>query len=795
MPRPDLVRAAPPAPRFALGWVALVYALCVLSLGYPALSGGFLVSSHSDQYLAGYAFREFAARSLRAGQGFPLWNPYLFGGVPFVAAMAGDIFYPTFLLRMVMPTDIAMTWSFILHLYLAGVFTYAFLRAMGFGFYPSLIGGIAYMMSGQIASLVSPGHDGKLYISALFPLMLWAVLRGVRDGSVWAWGCLALVTGLAVLTPHPQLLQYLLLASGAFALYAAFGTFRGIQLERSVAMRRLGFAFGAVLLGGVIGAIQYLPVMEYVAWSPRAGGLASYELATSYSHPPEELLNLYLPQFSGILDAYWGRNLIHLHSEYMGVVVLMLAFAAFGTGATARAWRSVRLFWTGALIVALLWALGGFTPFYRLVYAVIPGTKYFRAPSTIFFIICFAFAVLAAIGTERLLAKELKARYAIVWLAAALLIAVLATAGFFGGIATSLASEQTVEVAQADAPAIIVGAWRSFLFVALAAALIMLAIRERVRPAVAAAVLAALVATDLWSVERLYWRFSPRASTLYASDATIDYVKRQPVPARVLAIPLGAGVAYRDPFLKGDALMLQDVRNVLGYHGNEIGRYQQLLGANQGYNQLFNPNVLQLLNAKFILTNIAELPLPGVQRVVGPVKNAAGTTVYLFEFQEERPAAWVTPVIVKAPDDAVYATVLNPAFDLRRAALFDTSATVRGQQITTVPERVPVAARVTRYEPGHISVELEQPAPVGAGLVVSENYYVGWSATADGRPAAIGRADYTMIGVELPTGSRRVELSFSDPAYRTGKRVTLIALALTGLLIVGGVVLERRRGG
>src|ERR1700731_748496 len=92
--------AAPPAPRFALGWAALVYALSTLTLGYPALTGRFLVNPHSDQYIAGYAFREFGASTLRATGHFPLWNPYLFGGMPYIAAMHGDIFYPTFLLRI-----------------------------------------------------------------------------------------------------------------------------------------------------------------------------------------------------------------------------------------------------------------------------------------------------------------------------------------------------------------------------------------------------------------------------------------------------------------------------------------------------------------------------------------------------------------------------------------------------------------------------------------------------------------------------------------------------------------------
>src|SRR5438874_6918498 len=150
------------SPPFAGAWAALTYALCTLALGFPALAGGFLVNPHSDQFHAGYPFREFAAASLKSGHGFPLWNPYLFGGMPYVAAMHGDIFYPTFLLRMALPTDVAMTWGFVIHVFLSGLFTFGFLRAIGYGFFGSLVGGVAYMMSGQIASYVSPGHDGKL---------------------------------------------------------------------------------------------------------------------------------------------------------------------------------------------------------------------------------------------------------------------------------------------------------------------------------------------------------------------------------------------------------------------------------------------------------------------------------------------------------------------------------------------------------------------------------------------------------------------------------------------------------
>ena len=38
--------------------------------------------------------------------------------------------------------DAGLTWGFILHLFLAGCFTYGFLRAWGFAFFPSLVAGI-----------------------------------------------------------------------------------------------------------------------------------------------------------------------------------------------------------------------------------------------------------------------------------------------------------------------------------------------------------------------------------------------------------------------------------------------------------------------------------------------------------------------------------------------------------------------------------------------------------------------------------------------------------------------------
>ena len=783
--------AALPAPRFAFAWASAVYALCTLSLAFPALAGKFLVSPHSDQYIAGYAFRDFGARTLRETGHFPLWNPYLFGGLPYVAAMHGDIFYPTFLLRMVMPTDAAMTWGFAIHLFLAGLFAFGFFRAIGYGFYGSLIGGIAYMMGGQLASLVSPGHDGKLFVSALFPLALWMLFLGFRQGKKWAWGVFALAIGLAVLSPHPQLLQYLLLTCGAYSIYLAFSQMDGNTLARDTSLRRLGAALGSVIIGVAMGAIQYLPVRAYVPWSPRAGGLPGYEAATSYAWPPEELLNTYLPQFSGILDSYWGRNRIHLHSEYIGVVVLMLMGAAFIKLRRDKA-KGHLYFWIGALVIALLWSLGGHTPFYQIPYALVPGTKFFRAPATIFFVGAFAISLLACTGVERILARQVSQKYFVIWTAVAAAIALIASVGGLTSLAQSLATDREYDRIAANAGSLIAGAWRSFAFVALTAGLAIVFLLDRIGAKKFALALAAIAAIDLWTIMRLYWIFSAPASQLFASDILVDALRKQPQPTRVLALAL---VNTRDPFLGGDALMVHGIRQVLGYHGNQLGRYNNLLGADENYKELVNPNAWRLLNVEYLLADVPDLGfIPNIKRLAGPVRNAAGSDEYLFRLPGDNPYAWVAPIVLKEPDAVTLPAVLDSRFDVARAALFDTSAAVQGASgIKELPPSVPIRATVTHYAPGNADIELSAPAPAGSALVVSENYYPGWTARVDGKTAVTGRADYVLIGVPLPAGARKIALTFDSPEYHTGKTITLLAIAAALLILVAGIVTEKRK--
>jgi hypothetical protein len=750
----------------ALLWTtAFVLLLCA-----PMFAGRFLIGPDSDQYVAGYAFRAFWTDYVRAHGAMPQWNPYIFGGLPFVAATHGDTFHPIVLLRLVLPTDLAINGSFLVHLVLAGFFTYLFLRGFGLPWIAAVAGGIAYQLTGQVASLVNSGHDGKIIVSSLLPLALWGLTRWMRDGRWAGVGTLALSVGLSVLSPQLQMAYYLLLASGLFALYLAF-----LDPDRPaprVASRRLAGALAGVLLGGALAAVQVLPFLQYIPYSPRAGEGEStgWAHATSWAMPPEELLNTLLPQFSGLRDRYSGRNFFKHHSEYLGVGTLILA--TIGVTQTSRS----RLRWAfvGLAAFFLTFALGGATPFFRLWYALLPMVSKARAHSMAFYIVSFAVAVWAALGIERILQREGRIRTLTGWLVALGVLLLLAVTGVLSSAARAFADPAKIENVAANREALTWGAVRVALFGAATLGVVWAWGRGRLRELPFATLLFALVGFDLYSIDRQFFVFSPRAAELFAPDAITQRIAATPKPYRVLDLP-------QAPTYAGSNLMLYGIPQVLGYHSFQIRYYNDLLGGKNAWRNLFSSlSLWKLIGIRFVIAP-DSIQVPGFRRVLGPVPASTGRTAYLYEADVAPPYARVVPGAVKVAAERLVPTLLDPRMDFDRLVLFDQDEGVTPAPLTEMPPPSRSRAMVTSWEPGRMTVSLD-PAPGAASyVVVAENWYVDWQATVDGAAAPVLRGDASLITVPVPAGARRVELVYRSARYRTGRLVSILA----SLLVAG----------
>ncbi|HET7040042.1 MAG TPA: YfhO family protein, partial [Gemmatimonadales bacterium] len=412
----------------ALGFFAIWIAI----LSLPMLSGKWLAGPYSDQFPTGYATRTWAAEEIRRTGALPAWDPHMFGGIPFVAGQHGDIFYLTSALRVVLPTSTAMNLGFVIHYLLAGLFTYLLLRRLKVSWTGALVGGLAYQLSGLIASYPSPGHDGKLFVSTWFPLALLALVMAIRERRWEGYGLLAFCVGVSLLSPHYQMTYYLLIASGLFALYLAFGEPGAEPVGPRIG--RLGLALGAVLVGFGIAMIQIMPFFEYLPYSPRAESYGDFARSASYAIPWNHVPELFLSEFVGRGETYWGSNPLKYHSEYLGLPVVALAVLGMAGSPRRRL-----TWWLGGIgLLFLLISLGGSTPFYRLWWSVMPYVKQTRAPGMAFFVVAFVMAVFAAAGVERLERGEGKSA-ARIWLAIGAAVGLIALVGGWGGLAESLA--------------------------------------------------------------------------------------------------------------------------------------------------------------------------------------------------------------------------------------------------------------------------------------------------------------------------------------------------------------------
>src|SRR5262245_24499909 len=315
--------SARPVHRSLPAWIVpLVYALACAILFREFLFGSERLLGTDTRALSYFA-RNFYTNFVLSFHTCPLWDPLLFGGLPFLDGMHGDILYPPSLALFFMSTTRMWGWKMVLHVFLAGIFTYIWLRELGLRREIAFFGGLVYMMGADLVSLVYPGGDGKLFVSALAPLVFFLTERALSRRRLSDFALLALGVALMVYTSHMQAVYFTI---WGISLYALFKTVRSARVEKKPIAAAT--YFGAFALAGMLGvgaaAIQFFPPRAYLnTYSHRvertltAERQSAYEFSTAYSLNPEEIVSLAVPEFIGDIpnEAYWGRNPFKLNHE------------------------------------------------------------------------------------------------------------------------------------------------------------------------------------------------------------------------------------------------------------------------------------------------------------------------------------------------------------------------------------------------------------------------------------------------------------------------------------------------
>jgi hypothetical protein len=763
---------------FALAWAALLALLFA-----PLLAGGVLVNPMSDGK-DGYVTRHFAAEVIRAWGEVPRWNPYIFGGMPFLGAMHGDQVYPiSVALRAVFAPALAIGLGMVFHCWLAATGLLAFLKRQGLSWSAAIVGATAYGVSGPLLSLFYPGHDGKIYVLGLTPWALLAIYEATRTRRPALFALWGLLVGLMLLSPHFQMTYYSSLLMGAFIFFCLF-----TETPKGSRLWVLGGFGVASVLALMVAAAQLMPFAEYLPFSPRsASGSSStgWEYATSWAMPAIELVGTMWGGFNGWLETYWGTNAFKLHSDYIGLLVGVLAVTAVILTPAGKERRRV-WFWGIAIVFGTLWVLAGQTPFYRIPYHLFPMISKTRAASMMWGHVALCFGVMAALGLQQweLMKDEVRAMWA-----KRVLIGVVVGAGLMlasaEGLITSLAVPQRADASFAAVP----GARIGLLLGAMTVIVFVVAAWRAPRLIAAAAV--AMLLLDLGVQARRFIRIDPLGDAFFAADEVVQAVQRDAAglsqPWRVL--PLDRAV-YMDDYLQEHR-----IRSVLGYHGNELHTYDELLGGKNIWRNLEQPQAWRLTATRYLLLGqeVTGLP-PGFEIVATNARTWLGEQATVVRVPNPAPWAVISPGALKVADEAqVNATAMNAQFDPARLTLVTGDAPFG---VTTPPAGLPPAISpaprisVTERQPGVYVLAIDSLVQDGV-LVVSENYVPWWKATVDGAEAPVARANGTFVAVQVPRGAREVVLEVDSPADRRGLLLSWLGLAGVVLFALSGLLIRR----
>jgi hypothetical protein len=811
--RPPATEGATAAPGVSF-WVpaAVFVGLTILLFRDFVFSDRMLFGN--DTLGLGYVARAFYAHALTELGMFPRWNPEILGGTPFLEALSGgdSLYPPSLLLLLLLEPYRALGWKLVLHVAAAGFFMFGWVRALGTSRAAALLGGTAYMLAPYFVSLVRPGHDGRMFVTALAPLLFWAVERHFQRPAIQTFSAVALVVALVISTTHFQMAYFLFGAVGLYAIMRALGVWRGGDAPGRTSVRettaadearpprraraaslRFGLFLAASVAGAGVAAVQLLPAVEYVTeWSRRvqttreAAQESGVEWSSSWSLHPEEVVAMVIPEFAGNNSGgapwsqatYWGRNATKDNHEAAGVVVLLLAAVGLlGAGPRAQRW-----FFAGLGLLALAFALGAHTPVWRIFYEVVPGIRLFRAPSQSMFLFALAASTLAALGLDHVFAAgadESSARgiARTLWACAGGLgvLALLAsygaltsvwTTGFYADI-----DPGRLERLAGLEPFIVRGAWTSFGLALAAAAVVWAQRGRRVPGAAVVAALVTLVAVDelrvssgfIQTLDFHQWS-APDANT----QAILDRERDSTEPYRLLSFAQNGQDVHP---------ALHAIELAGGHHPNDLSRYRELIGmVGSGLPEnLLDTDIRRLLNVRYVLwpdyqfgQSISGMPV--VSRTA--LQNGTPYETVLADVGLPR-ARLVGGATVKSDAEAV-AYMLSDAFDPEREV-------VLGEPPPIALDGAPASGTVTwvSRSPNQLvlTVTTERPAL----LVVADNWFPAWRATVDGTEAPVLRAYHTLRAVPVAAGAHEVVMRYRSEVVAVSLWISVVSfVALVG---------------
>lgn len=370
-------------------------AVVLLGLGivffYPLFRGHVLFCC--DNLLINIPSRSFLFSQLNSGT-YPLWNPYIFSGSPFLADINLSPLYPGVFIEYVVShysnLFTVLSLSAFMHVLFSFLGMYWCCRLLKMDWWGSLVGAITYAFSGTILTYLH--NMPMLQVAAILPWVFGTLVQFVHTRSYIWFILFVFASALQIIAGHPQLTYY------SWFLYISYY----VVFSNKSILNKLVDSMLMVISVSLLSSIQLLPFIEFATQSTRIGG--DYAYATQGSLPLTALVRFIFPSVVGNVRLgtdWWQGGSVY---GFVSVTSLLLALSVVRKS-------KVTAYFAIAGIVSLLAAFGKNLPVYSLLYQLIPGISLFRVPAHFLLLYTICLSLLAGYAIMTMSVKKGKLKY------------------------------------------------------------------------------------------------------------------------------------------------------------------------------------------------------------------------------------------------------------------------------------------------------------------------------------------------------------------------------------------------
>ena len=813
--------------------VVVLFAVISFAYFFPADLDGRILYRHdaSAGRGAGQEVSEYHERTGKVSR----WTNATFSGMP--TYQTAPSYQSTGVLNQVMkayhlwlPENVWYVFAYLLGFYIL-------LRAFDFRWHLAALGAIVWAFSSYFFIIIAAGHIWKVMALAYLPPLIAGLVLAYRGKLLRGFCVTALFSAFEIDANHVQMTYYYLFVIAAMVIAYGVDAVRCGQWKGF--LRATGVCAAGALIGVLLNLSNLYHTWQYAQESMRgkselvkknvtnqtSSGL-DRDYITQWSYGIDETWTLLVPNAKGgasvplaanakamekadpnfmqiyqQMGQYWGDQPGTSGPVYVGAFVLMLFVLGLFIVKGPMKWALL-----GATVLSILLSWGhNFMPFTDFFLDYVPMYSKFRTVASILVIAEFTIPLLAMLALKRLvdepdlMGKQMRWVYVSFALTGgiALLFALMPTVFFSDFI--SAAELEALKGIPADylAPLesnlrsiregiFVADCWRSFWIIVIGMALLLLYRYRKLKAEYMVGAMVLLCLIDMWQVNKRYLN-----DGMFVEKSVRE--QAQPMTETDRLILRDKDLDYRVLNLASNTFNENETsyyhKSIGGYHAAKLRRYQDLI------DNYIAPEMQRLMSA--LAKSGGDMTKVKGDSIF-PVLNMLNAKYFIVPLQDNKTVPIQNPYVLGNAwfvDKLNYVNNANQELEalgklnLRHEAVAD--ARFKAVLGEATPQDSTSVVKLTAYAPNQLTYEVK--SATGGVMVFSEIYYPEWTATVDGKPVEIGRADYVLRALKVDKGQHQVVLTFDPKSVKQTETVAYAAYVVLLLVVLFGLYAEWKR--